>query len=312
MDMGLKRGDHLCAFYEGSEEKDPFISRFTIEGLKQKERVVIISGGDSQKSLPPTLSREGFDVPSLMRDKELVFQTPQETFHRIEPLRSWDIIEMLGQFSLDAVRDGFSGLRLGGESSWLLEEKVDIEKWLDYEREAGSGLSRKAMTMLCLYDLNRFPEWVIRELLEYHSHAAIGSSGASQDLGAPALILDRGMGIIHRNAGLSDLLGRVCEVGESFADDLTADSRVRLGALFDHLDSREGGSRARFFSQLSPSGGGELEVDWDLAFEKRTGLAFLSAAKVVCTQPSPRSPWRTLEGPVMAAGALVGAPGGGS
>jgi hypothetical protein len=81
------------------------------------------------------------------------------------------------------------------------EEKVDIEKWLDYERDAGGGLSHKAMTLLCLYDLNLFPEWVIRELLESHSHAAIGFSASSRNPGAPALILDRGMGIIHRKAG---------------------------------------------------------------------------------------------------------------
>jgi hypothetical protein len=86
MGLGLKRGDHLCGFYETSEEKNEILCRFVIEGLRLKERMVILSEGGYQETLPGALSREGLDVPSLLKEKNLVILSPRETFLRIKPL----------------------------------------------------------------------------------------------------------------------------------------------------------------------------------------------------------------------------------
>jgi hypothetical protein len=134
---GLKQGDHICPIYENATEQMAVAIPFLKEGLVRGERCLYIADDQTALQITQALEAASVDVAHEQARGALSILTKRETY-----LKSGDefdpqaMIDFLRQAEVQAIADGFSGLRVLGEMTWVLgregggASRESQENWL--------------------------------------------------------------------------------------------------------------------------------------------------------------------------------------
>ena len=169
-------GTHFCMFYESKEDLINILVPYFKEGLENNEFCMWVTSEplnteDVEKALRLTLPN--IDVYLEKGQLEII------------PYNEWYIIE--GEFDSDRVlngwvnklnkaRDnGFDGLRLTGNTSWL--EKNDWNNFVDYEEGVDSILINYPMIAMCTYSIDKCNASEIIEVVNNHEFALVKRQG---------------------------------------------------------------------------------------------------------------------------------------
>jgi hypothetical protein len=118
---GLKQGDHICPIYENATEQMAVAIPFLKEGLVRGERCLYIADDQTALQITQALEAASVVVAHEQARGALSILTKRETY-----LKSGDefepqaMIDFLRQAEVQAIADGFSGLRVLGEMTWAL------------------------------------------------------------------------------------------------------------------------------------------------------------------------------------------------
>ena len=151
-------GDHICAFYRGSSQRDDVLLPFLEEGLAAGDRCIcVLDDRDTEQVTKPL---------SLTVDVEASLRTGQ-----LDLLPSDEAYLVGGGFSPDrmmafwesgvggALRTGaYSFVRAVGEMTWALRDVPGVDQLVGYEARLNRFLPRYPQVILCLYDLERFTD----------------------------------------------------------------------------------------------------------------------------------------------------------
>jgi DcmR-like sensory protein len=168
-------GDHVCAFYRGSGQRDEILGPFLREALLAGDKCICALDD------PAPLAVTGPLVDNAELDAAL--QTG-----RLELLPAAAAYVGNGRFCVEdmlafwergigtAVRtDGFGFVRAVGEMTWALREVPGVEHLLTYEALLNDFLPRYPQVILCLYDLERFTDGtMLLDLLRTHPFVLLG------------------------------------------------------------------------------------------------------------------------------------------
>ena len=169
-------GTHFCMFYESKEDLINILVPYFKEGLENNEFCMWVTSEplnteEAEKALRLTLPN--IDVYLEKGQLEII------------PYNEWYIIE--GEFDSDRVlngwvnklnkaRDnGFDGLRLTGNTSWL--EKNDWNNFVDYEEGVDSILINYPMIAMCTYSIDKCNASEIIEVVNNHEFALVKRQG---------------------------------------------------------------------------------------------------------------------------------------
>lgn len=169
--IGLVRGDHVCGFYYGEEERDALLLPFLREGLVTGDKCVVVI--DSTRP-DEVIARIG-GTPDAVTSGQLEFYHSDETYLRTGTFEP-DLMISFWEERADRIhRDGaFTFVRLVGEMSWLERVPPARGSVVRYESWADEFASRYAQTVLCMYDLRRLGSGVLMDLLRTHSKLLLG------------------------------------------------------------------------------------------------------------------------------------------
>ena len=136
----------------------------------------------------------GFEIPKEMRSMaEASFEqargalsilTKRETYLKSgEEFDPQAMIDFLRQAEVQAIADGFSGLRVLGEMMWALGPKVTGHRLIEYEALLNKSLENSRSLVLCQYNRQRFDPAVIHDILRTHPATILGIRGGTATSG---------------------------------------------------------------------------------------------------------------------------------
>jgi two-component system sensor kinase FixL len=130
--LDLKKGDHLCLFYERDPiEQMPALIPFIQDGLLKGERCIYIAADQTVDALTRHLEDGGVDVGKESAQGRLNLWTRKE-WRQPGNMDSRTKSLQVRQFIADASRAGFQGIRFAVEMTWTLGPDIaasQLEHW---------------------------------------------------------------------------------------------------------------------------------------------------------------------------------------
>jgi hypothetical protein len=167
----LDPGDHVCAVYFGSEERDKVLIPFLQAGLQGGAKCLAMVVHPDPSDLVANL---GYHAAPYVASQQLVLERTAETYLRNGAFSTNDMIAYYEQFVADAIIDGYPFARIAGEARWVLEMPSAAEEFISYESQLNDFAPRYPQVILCLYDLEYFGGGMIVDVLKTHKKLLLG------------------------------------------------------------------------------------------------------------------------------------------
>lgn len=163
----MKRGDHICLIYDDEDEWIDAIIPFIMNGLKAGERCIYITDEHDPDEVRRTLIDSIPDITSAETRGQFVLKdsgvyAPGGVF---EPEKMISLLESEVQ---RALADGFNGLRVTGEATWILRDIDGSERIIEYEALLKDFFSKNECIALCQYRRSCFKAETLRGVLLTH------------------------------------------------------------------------------------------------------------------------------------------------
>ena len=165
----LQRGSHVCWSYASDTEHRNFLVEFFEAGLAANERLLYLAPPEQLQTTLSELAAAGLDVDSLLESSTLRVNELDEAYLIDGALRP--DVHLAGHALLvgQALRDGYSGLRVCSEIVSLLGSDHACDEWCGYEVRADLLISRLPSIVVCACDLRRTRPTVMNDLYAVHS-----------------------------------------------------------------------------------------------------------------------------------------------
>jgi signal transduction histidine kinase len=170
----LNHGTHVCPIYETPEEQLSVVVPYLQQGLNTGERCLYIADEDSIAEVVEVLARAGVEVT---RERQLGALHLLSKVQRLLPSGVFspeEMVEFLRGAERQALADGFSGLRVAGEMTWVLELDPDCRRLIEYEASLNRHLENSQSVIICQYNRQRFSPAIIHDVLRTHPLVIFG------------------------------------------------------------------------------------------------------------------------------------------
>jgi DcmR-like sensory protein len=170
----LAPGDHICALYWGQAERDRIVTPYLRSGLLAGDKCIcIVDAADPWTFLDGIGS--GIDVSGFLRSEQLVLKRSTDAYVRSGRFSSEAMLDFFADAMEQAIsKERFAFARAAGDMSWVLRSPPGAEELIGYEWEVNRFAPRYPQALLCMYDLDRFNDGLILELLKTHPKLLLG------------------------------------------------------------------------------------------------------------------------------------------
>ncbi len=170
--LQLAQGDHVCAFYFGSAERDEILLPFLREGVRQGDKCIGVVDAVEPTEVAGAL---GVDAEEAIRSGQLELFRSKDAYLRTQRFDPGAMVDFFDDAVGPAMRSGRYGCaRVVGEMSWSLRDVPGADDLIEYESEVNDFVPRYAQVVLCLYDLERFGGGLVPDLLRTHPKILLG------------------------------------------------------------------------------------------------------------------------------------------
>jgi len=165
----LKRGSHLCSIYRDKDEQLSVIIPFLKGGLRRNERCIYIVDENTKEDISRILQGGGYDLEKgLARTGQLQFFTKEDSYLKDGNFDPDKVINLLKLAQEDALENGYDGLRVTGEMTWVLTRLPGTEKLIEYESKLNYFLPSSSTSALCQYNEKKHSEAILAGVLLTH------------------------------------------------------------------------------------------------------------------------------------------------
>lgn len=167
-DMDLRPGDHVALLYQAPEELAEYLSRYVRGGLEHGEKVLCFVDEPVQERLLQRLRDDGLDPASPLRSGQLALETTTEAYIPDGQFSPEAMMARL-QAALDqAAAEGRPGLRVAGDTVWMLGDTPGVEQGCAYEAQVNTIMANHPWIAMCTYDRARFPGELLQQVIMTH------------------------------------------------------------------------------------------------------------------------------------------------
>ncbi len=165
-------GTHFCQFYQTKEDLTEILVPYFKAGLENNEFCMWITAEplnarDAQKALKKKIK----NLDDYIKKDQIEILEHNQWYTRSENSDPEAIIQNFINKAEYALKKGFDGLRITGNSSWL--EKRDWEKFANYEKVVNSVIARNRMLAVCSYCLDNCSPSEIIDVVSNHKFTLI-------------------------------------------------------------------------------------------------------------------------------------------
>lgn len=161
-DLGLRVGDHVCAFFsEGSYPRDDIVVDYVTKGLQAGNKCVCVM--DTVSSL-----RERIPSELVSREGILQFRPVDEAYMPNGYFSKDTFTRRVEEIAKQASSEGYERAWLLGDDSFVIRNKVDVKSWFAAESEASEAGIQGLHLIMCLYNLDLFDGELVMYVLQTH------------------------------------------------------------------------------------------------------------------------------------------------
>lgn len=163
---GLGGNDHVCVVYDDTDELRRGITDFLSDGRRLGQRLLYVAPGSEERlrrnmaGLP--------DVSRLLGDGVLQIASLDDVYQAGEPLDVDAQLRTYARATEEALKLGFTGLRVAGEATDLVAEPGGWEAHLRWEAVADQFMSEAPMSGLCAYDRRVLSQRILGDIARLH------------------------------------------------------------------------------------------------------------------------------------------------
>ncbi len=160
------RGIHMCYIYSDEVERNKTILQFLESGLANGEKAAYFADVPSI----PELERYG-DALGLTRlcekhGERFCLATTRDVYYPDGTFVPDEMLDRLDTFYTESIQEGFTGVRVVGEASWLAGGVPGSSRFMEYEARVNN--LKCPVNAICLYDAHLFDGATLRDVLAVH------------------------------------------------------------------------------------------------------------------------------------------------
>jgi signal transduction histidine kinase len=146
-------GTHFCQFYRTKQDLIDTLVPFFTAGLRNGELCMWVTSMPLEAEEAETLMREAMpDFDDYLARRQIEIWDYRD-WYLVNGQTSTGVLNGWIEREERAVREGFSALRLTGNTFWLEPDMWD--EFMDYEEEVNGAFGRRRIIALCSYSLDR-------------------------------------------------------------------------------------------------------------------------------------------------------------
>lgn len=166
--------NHICSIYRTRDEQFSVIVPFMLAGLRNNEKCIYIADEDSKEVIIGHFEKAEVGAGSEAADS-MVFLTREDAYLKDGSFDPDRMIDLLRDTEKQALDQGYNGVRVAGEMTWIFTKLPGVQRLIEYEANLNHFLPESKCKAVCQYDENRFSPDVLLEVL--HTHPLIGLHG---------------------------------------------------------------------------------------------------------------------------------------
>jgi signal transduction histidine kinase len=160
--------DHFCSIYENPEEHYAVAIPFMRMGLDRGEKCIYIADDGTVGDVRESMESAGINVDGATESNALVLATKEQAYLKRGSFDPDWMFSFWKEATDSAMSEGFSALRVTGETEWVVRGGRGLERWMEYESRLTHALSENNCSALCQYNRHCFPPQVILDVIRTH------------------------------------------------------------------------------------------------------------------------------------------------
>ncbi len=169
-------GTHFCQFYQTKKDLIDTLVPYFKAGLENNEFCMWITseplGVDDAKR---SLKREVKNLDDYFEKGQIEILDYTQWYTRSGRFESDKVLHGWVEKEEQAIKKGFDGLRLTGNTFWL--EKKDWRNFTDYEEEINNVIGQHRMMAICTYSIEKCEIFEVIDVINNHQFALIRKEG---------------------------------------------------------------------------------------------------------------------------------------
>ncbi len=169
-------GSHICQLYNKVDEIRNVTARLLHVGLTSNERCLFAGAPASVREVEDALEKLEIDIEAAKASRQLIMTSDREQFLTNKRFDPYHLLSTHNTFIAQAHRDGWQGVRISIDMTWLTRDVATPEQILKYEAAADAVFTFQNAPIIALmhYDYSKLPGALVVELLKLHPIAVVG------------------------------------------------------------------------------------------------------------------------------------------
>lgn len=169
-------GTHLCQFYQTKRDLLEILIPYFKAGLKNNEFCMWVTSEPlSAKEAKDALKKGVKSLDRLLKKGQIEILDYSQWYKKGGRFNANKVLAGWIEKERHALRRGFSGLRLTGNTFWL--EKKDWKNFTEYEAKVNNTIGGHRMLALCTYSLDKCNAAQVIDVVNNHQFALIKREG---------------------------------------------------------------------------------------------------------------------------------------
>jgi len=169
-------GTHFCQFYETKKDLIEILVPYFKMGLENNEFCMWITSEPlSAKEAAEALKKEACNLDDYIKRGQIEILDYSQWYMKPGYFDSEQVLRGWVEKEKEALRNGFDGLRLTGNTMWL--EKKDYRGFTEYEVAINSVIGNFRMLAICTYSLDKCGTSEVMDVVGTHQFALIKRHG---------------------------------------------------------------------------------------------------------------------------------------
>jgi hypothetical protein len=170
----LAQHRHICAFFNGIDEQHRVLRSFISDGFERGDKAFHLVDPDRRDDHLRRLAEAGINVQEAMSSGQLEVWPWQDgplhgdQFDQDTWLESFERVLQSGPAA------GYAQTRFLAHMEWALVDLPGVDDLLEFETRVNYVAPKYDNTVICAYDLSKFPASVVIDALRTHPVVIIG------------------------------------------------------------------------------------------------------------------------------------------
>lgn len=170
----LQAGEHVCWLYDREEDHRAVMSQFLRLGLERGEKVIYVADTHTPEAILGYLRDEGLDPEAFLSQGQLVVTSCDAVYLQGGQFNPSALVARLRAETLRALGQGYTALRVTGETEWVVRGAAGSERLIEYEIDIHDFFSAARCLAVCQFDQRRCDPSLLLEVLQAHPWVLFG------------------------------------------------------------------------------------------------------------------------------------------